>query len=66
MYFETNYIGQNIAGVRRAPRVAPIEFWNVRFRTLEHYGRTDNEVEGFHMKVLHTTGAQFPKFVEIF
>lgn len=62
IYFETNYIGQNIAGVRREPRVAAIELWNVRMRTLEHYGRTDNEVEGFHTKVAHTTGAQFPNF----
>lgn len=61
-YFEINYIGQSIAGVRREPRVAPVELWNVRMRTLEHYGRTDNEVEGFHMKVAHTTGAQFPNF----
>jgi hypothetical protein len=59
-YFEVNYIGQNVAGVRRKPRVASIETWNARSRTLEHYGRTDNEVEGFHMKVAHTMGSQFP------
>src|SRR5580700_622113 len=40
--------------------------WNVRARTLEHYGRTDNEVEGFHMKVAHTTGAQFPNLWKFF
>ena len=66
MYFEVNYIGQNIAGVRRAPRVAAIEMWNVRERTLENYGRTDNEVEGFHMKVAHTTGSQFPNLWKFF
>lgn len=59
-YFEVNYIGQYLAGVRREARVAPIEIWNVRMRTLEYYGRTDNEVEGFHQKVAHTAGAQFP------
>src|SRR6218665_3148345 len=48
-YVECYYIGQRIAVVRREPRVAPVELWNVRMRTLEHYGRTENEVEGFHM-----------------
>ena len=66
MYFEANYIGSNIAGVRRVPRVAAIEIWNVRMRTLEDYGRTDNEVEGFHMKVSHTLGAQFPNLWKFF
>lgn len=59
-YFETNYIGKKIANIRREPRVVPIYMWNVRMRTLEHYGRTDNEVEGFHMKVRFSVGAQFP------
>ena len=50
-YVECNYmyIGQCIAVLRREPRVAPVELWNVRMRTLEHYGRTENEFEGFHM-----------------
>ena len=49
-----------IAGVRRDPRVAPIDLWNVYERTIAHYGRTDNEVEGFHVKVAHTIGVQHP------
>jgi len=59
-YFEVNYIGQVRAGVRRDPRVAPIQLWNVHQRTIDHYGRTDNEVEGFHLKVVHTVGVQHP------
>ncbi|XP_077294134.1 putative cytochrome P450 6a14 [Arctopsyche grandis] len=46
--------------VRREPRVASIDIWNVRDRILHNYGKTDNEVEGFHMKVGYTIGAQFP------
>ena len=59
-YFEVNYIGQMRAGIRRQPRVASIDLWNVRQRTLEYMGRTDNEVEGFHTKVSHTIGIQHP------
>jgi hypothetical protein len=44
--------------VRREPRVASIDIWNVRDRILHNYGKTDNE--GFHMKVGYTIGAQFP------
>lgn len=34
--------------------------WNIYQRTIDHYGRTDNEVEGFHLKVSHTVGVQHP------
>ncbi|XP_077297552.1 aminopeptidase N-like [Arctopsyche grandis] len=60
IYFEVNYIGKIIANVRREPRVASIDIWNVRDRIIHNYGKTDNEVEGFHMKVGYTIGAQFP------
>jgi len=57
---------QAMGGVRREPRVAAIDLWNCNARTIGHYGRTDNEVEGFHMKVAHTMGAQFPNLWKFF
>ena len=39
-YVECNYIGQSIAGVRREPRVAPVELWNERMRSCEHWNVT--------------------------
>ncbi|XP_077294150.1 uncharacterized protein LOC143916777 [Arctopsyche grandis] len=65
-YFEDNYIGAVDGGVRSPPHVAAIDLWNVRARILEHYGRTDNEVEGFHMKVAKTVEMHFPNLWQFF
>ena len=58
--FEINYIGRVRLNTRQAPRVAPIDVWNVRRQTLEGLGRTNNETEGYHLKVGQTLGAQGP------
>lgn len=51
LIFWKNYTGRVEAGSRIAPKVADIKIWNVRDRNLEHYGRTDNESEGFNNKL---------------
>jgi len=46
-YFERNYIGLVVGGVRGAPAVAPIQYWNVHYRVLHDMDRTNNKLEGF-------------------
>lgn len=50
-FFELDYIGKNVEGMRCKPRVADVNMWNVRNVTLDGFRRTDDEVETFHKKI---------------
>lgn len=66
-YFQRIYVGSMLGNVERPPRFS-IEIWNLHETVISDENRTNNHVEGHHLKLKALAGCYHPtiqKFVEI-